>query len=90
MQCFDDEIEKMIRAGVIDMETGLSYCTNQGNLRLCLADFVEAQRNKTPGSRVVKPPSAAPKAAPASYSGKPSSVPVAPDPNLETELEIER
>ncbi|MGD0544936.1 MAG: PilT/PilU family type 4a pilus ATPase [Candidatus Acidiferrales bacterium] len=90
MQCFDDEIEKMIRAGVIDMETGLSYCTNQGNLRLCLADFVEAQRNKTPGSRVVKPPSAAPKAAPASYSGKPSSVPVAPDPNLDTELEIER
>jgi twitching motility protein PilT len=90
MQCFDDEIEKMIRAGVIDMEMGLSYCTNQGNLRLCLADYVEAQGNKTPGSRPVKPASVAPKAAPASYSGKPATAPAAPDPMLETELEIER
>jgi twitching motility protein PilT len=90
MQCFDDEIEKMIRAGVIDMEMGLSYCTNQGNLRLCLADFVEAQGNKTAGSRVVKPASVAPKAAPASYSGKPATAPAAPEPSLETELEIER
>ena len=90
MQCFDDEIEKMIRAGVIDMEMGLSYCTNQGNLRLCLADFVEAQGNKTPGSRVVKPASVAPKPAPASYSGKPGAAPAVPDPSLETELEIER
>jgi twitching motility protein PilT len=90
MQCFDDEIEKMIRAGVIEMEMGLSYCTNQGNLRLCLADFVEAQANKTPGSRVVKPAGIAPKPAPASYSGKPGTAPAAPDPSLETELEIER
>jgi twitching motility protein PilT len=90
MQCFDDEIEKMIRAGVIDMEMGLSYCTNQGNLRLCLADFVEAQGNKTPAGRVVKPASVAPKPAPASYSGKPGSAPAVPDPSLETELEIER
>jgi twitching motility protein PilT len=89
MQCFDDEIEKMIRAGVIDMEMGLSYCTNMGNLRLCLADFVEAQGNKTPGARAAKPASAAPKAAPASYAGK-SAAPAAPEPSLETELEIER
>ena len=33
MQCFDDEIEKLIRANVIDIETGLSYSTNDGNLR---------------------------------------------------------
>ena len=26
MQCFDDEIEKLIREGVIDIHTGLSYC----------------------------------------------------------------
>lgn len=90
MQTFDDEIEKLIRAGVIDMEVGLSYCTNQGNLRLCLADFVEAQGNKAPGSRAGKLASVAPKPVPASYSGKPASAPVAPDPNLETELEIER
>jgi twitching motility protein PilT len=41
MQCFDDEIEKMIRGGVIDIETGLSYSTNPGNLRLLLADLLE-------------------------------------------------
>jgi twitching motility protein PilT len=39
MQHFDGEIEKLIRAGVIDMETGLSYATNPGNLRLELADL---------------------------------------------------
>jgi len=90
MQCFDDEIEKMIRAGVIDMETGLSYCTNVGNLRLCLADFVEAQEKRAPGSRVVKPASVAPRSVPASYSGKPATAPAAPEPSRETELEIER
>jgi twitching motility protein PilT len=39
MQHFDGEIERLIRAGVIDMETGLAYSTNSGNLRLALADF---------------------------------------------------
>jgi twitching motility protein PilT len=42
MQYFDGEIERMIRAGTIDMETGLSYATNAGNLRLELADLAEA------------------------------------------------
>jgi twitching motility protein PilT len=41
MQCFDDEIEKLIRAGVIDVNIGLSYATNPGNLRLLLADLLE-------------------------------------------------
>jgi twitching motility protein PilT len=40
MQHFDGEIEKLIRAGTIDVETGLGYATNPGNLRLELADFV--------------------------------------------------
>ena len=39
MQHFDGEIEKLIRAGLIDMETGLSYATNAGNLRLELSDL---------------------------------------------------
>jgi twitching motility protein PilT len=39
MQHFDGEIEKLIRAGTIDLETGLTYSTNLGNLRLELADF---------------------------------------------------
>jgi twitching motility protein PilT len=42
MQHFDGEIEKLIRAGAIDFETGLTYATNAGNLRLELADFTPA------------------------------------------------
>jgi twitching motility protein PilT len=38
MQHFDGEIEKLIRAGTIDFETGMAYATNAGNLRLELAD----------------------------------------------------
>jgi twitching motility protein PilT len=45
MQCFDDEIEKNIRSGVLDLETGISYSTNAGNLRLQLADMLEEQSN---------------------------------------------
>ena len=45
MQHFDGEIEKFVRAGLIDFETGLGYATNPGNLRLELADFVENGNN---------------------------------------------
>ena len=41
MQYFDGEIEKLIRAGLVDMDTGLAYATNPGNLRLTLADMSE-------------------------------------------------
>ncbi|ABF39694.1 twitching motility protein [Candidatus Koribacter versatilis Ellin345] len=44
MQCFDDVIERMIREGVVDIDTGLGYSTNPGNLRLQLADLIDAQR----------------------------------------------
>ena len=43
MQHFDREIEKMIRAGSIDIEVGLSYATNVGNLRLQLVDLLDPQ-----------------------------------------------
>jgi twitching motility protein PilT len=43
MQNFDGELEKLIRAGTVDLEIGLSYASNAGNLRLSLADFVEEQ-----------------------------------------------
>jgi twitching motility protein PilT len=45
MQHFDLVIEKLIRSGVVDMETGMSYATNPGNLRLQMADVpgVEGQ-----------------------------------------------
>ena len=42
MQHFDGEIERLIREGVVDLETGLAYATNAGNLRLELADFAPA------------------------------------------------
>jgi twitching motility protein PilT len=45
MQHFDGEIERFIRGGVIDLETGLAYSTNPGNLRLELADFLENGNN---------------------------------------------
>jgi twitching motility protein PilT len=42
MQHFDSELERMIRAGIIDLDVGLGYATNAGNLRLELADLAEA------------------------------------------------
>ena len=39
MQHFDGGIEQLIRAGIIEMETGLAYATNPGNLRLLLSDI---------------------------------------------------
>jgi len=47
MQHFDGEIEKLIRAGLVDFEVGLTYSTNAGNLRLEMADFLE-QRAQPP------------------------------------------
>jgi len=41
MQHFDGIIEKMIRTGVVDFETGLQFATNPGNMRLELADYLE-------------------------------------------------
>jgi len=41
MQHFDGVIEKLIRAGTVDFETGLQFATNPGNMRLELADYLE-------------------------------------------------
>jgi twitching motility protein PilT len=38
MQCFDDELEKLVRAGTITMGTALLYATNPGNLQVQMAD----------------------------------------------------
>jgi len=43
MQHFDGEIERLIREDVIDLDTGLAYATNPGNLQLELADLVREQ-----------------------------------------------
>jgi len=39
MQDFDTEIEKLIRGGQVDLQTGLAYATNVGNLKLKLSDL---------------------------------------------------
>ena len=43
MQHFDGELERLIREGVLEWETGVSYASNPGNLRLSLADFIDDQ-----------------------------------------------
>jgi twitching motility protein PilT len=50
MQHFDKEIEKLVRAEVITLETGLAYATNPGNLRLELADFVPPEEQPAAAS----------------------------------------
>jgi twitching motility protein PilT len=75
MQCFDDEIEKLIRAGTIEMDTGLSFATNPGNLRLQLADLLE------PDSGI---PSLSKELAAAAKEKEPET-PVGNDPELEVE-----
>jgi len=51
MQFFDGEIEKLIREGIVDFETGLTYSTNAGNLRLEMADFSEEQSHRKTSSK---------------------------------------
>jgi twitching motility protein PilT len=41
MQSFDGEIERLVRQGVIEFETGIHFATNPGNLRVEMADLVE-------------------------------------------------
>jgi twitching motility protein PilT len=43
MQCFDKELERMVREGILGLEQALSYASNAGNLRLELADVAEAE-----------------------------------------------
>ena len=44
MQHFDGELDRLIRAGVISVDTGMSYATNPNNLRLEISDFIEDMR----------------------------------------------
>ena len=45
MQHFDGELEGLLRAGVISLDTAMSYATNANNLRLAVADLIEDQRS---------------------------------------------
>jgi twitching motility protein PilT len=59
MQHFDGVIEKLIRGGIVDMEAGLGFATNPGNLRLELADLLEAQQGAAVAAQAVKTPKSA-------------------------------
>jgi len=67
MQYFDSEIEKLIRAGIVDLQTGLSYATNSGNMRLQIADLLEEPTDIPPlissSGRAKSAPAAAPEPA---------------------------
>jgi twitching motility protein PilT len=77
MRYFDGEIEQLMRKGIIDIETGLSYSTNSGNLRLQIADLLES-------------PNRIPQAGNGSAFSRPSSRESAELPRGKTEMEIER
>ena len=81
MQHFDGVIEKLIRAGTIDVETGIAYASNSGNLRLELADFLGEQQDEA-AAAAKKTAQAAPK-----QQEKPQEKPKSPG---GTEMEIER
>jgi len=46
MQDFDTVIERFIREGKVELDAGLSYATNPGNLRLSLADYIDELRQQ--------------------------------------------
>lgn len=48
MQTFDGQIEKMIHAGIVTKEDGLTYASNQGNLLLRLGELGEGGAKPAP------------------------------------------
>jgi twitching motility protein PilT len=60
MQHFDGEIEKLIRAGTISVETGLSYATNVTNLKIEIADVLEEIRQAEKAAQKAAEKAAAP------------------------------
>jgi twitching motility protein PilT len=59
MQFFDGEIEKLIRAGTITIDVGMSYSTNPSNLRLSISDVIQAERAASRAAEAASAPVAA-------------------------------
>ncbi|HEV3513582.1 MAG TPA: PilT/PilU family type 4a pilus ATPase [Candidatus Sulfotelmatobacter sp.] len=80
MQHFDGELERMVRAGIIERQTAFAFATNAGNLRLQFADDEEDPPGEAPG--------------PAAPAGKKpaatSAVPASAEKGMLDGLEIER
>jgi len=55
MQHFDGELDKLFRAGIIDLETCMAFATNPGNLRLELTDVIEQKAEALAPAPVEKP-----------------------------------
>jgi Tfp pilus assembly ATPase PilU len=78
MQSFDYELERLINAGVLDRETGLSFASNRTNLQLRLETHAGADETPTV-------PFKGKEAGPASR--KPAGAPAAPRSELDDLLE---
>ena len=76
MQHYDMVIEQQIRDGVIDIETGLAYATNAGNMRLNLSDMLDETQKEIAKAEAAETAKTAAKKK--------------PDGGAELELEIER
>jgi len=46
MQHFDGELDKFVRAGLVEFETALGFATNAGNLRLEMQDYADEMRHR--------------------------------------------
>lgn len=64
MQHFDGELERMVRAEIIDLQTAFAFATNAGNLRLQISDLAEVASSASHKSP-----------APRAAAGKPAPVP---------------
>lgn len=51
MQHFDGELDRLIRADVVEFETALGFASNAGNLRLEMQDYIEGRREKPKSGR---------------------------------------
>ncbi|HEV2422531.1 MAG TPA: PilT/PilU family type 4a pilus ATPase [Candidatus Acidoferrales bacterium] len=77
MQHFDGELERMVRAEIIDLQTAFAFATNAGNLRLQISDLAEAASSASHKSP-----------APRAAAGKPA--PVSEEKRTLDGIEIER
>jgi twitching motility protein PilT len=64
MQSFDYELERLINAGIVDRETGLSYSSNRTNLQLRLESNADTAELKTVQAAGAPKPAASKKGAP--------------------------
>ena len=83
MQHFDAELERIVRDGIIDLQTAYAFATNVGNFRLQMADFAEAQGEGNSRNGAARKAPAAKPAASATSSSSPQK-------SMLDGLEIER